>query len=103
MRVRASKKRRSVVQQREATKEKRSTESKVRRDKRKEKGKAEDVAKAIKCSPVGKAAAETLKTKRGVARKQEQMNYQKTRARASARLGGRRKQTLAEFQDQVEQ
>jgi hypothetical protein len=102
MRVRASKKKRSVMQQREATKEKRSAETKLRRDKRKEKGKAKDVAKARKRSPEAQIAAETLKTKRGIARKQEQMNYQKTRTRASARLGGRRKQTLAEFQEQVE-
>jgi hypothetical protein len=103
MRVRASKKRQSVMQQREAAKEKRAAESKLRRDKRKEKGTAEDVAKAIKRSPGGKAAAESLKLKRRVARKQEQMNYQKTRTRASARLGGRRKQTLAEFQEQVDE
>jgi hypothetical protein len=102
MRVRASKNKRSIMQGREATKKKRATESKRRRDKRREKGEAEDAAKASKRSPEARAAAKTLKAKRGIARKQEQMNYQRTRTRASARLGGRRKRNLAEFQEQVE-
>ncbi len=34
--------------------------------------------------------------------KKEQANYQKIKARAAARLGGRRKQTQSEFQAEVE-
>lgn len=94
--MRASKRKQLVQQQRKALEEKRSAESKVRKEKRKAKGKAEEIAKAITRSPAGKKAAEALKAKRGVARKKEQANYQKTRARASARIGGRRKQIQAE-------
>jgi hypothetical protein len=83
--------------------EKRSTDSKARKKKRKEKGQAEEMALAIKRSPAGRQAAETLKEKRGIAREKEQAHYQKARARASARIGGRRKQTLAEFQDILEE
>jgi hypothetical protein len=41
--------------------------------------------------------------KRGIARKKEQANYQKSRTRASARMGGRRKQILAEFHDNLDE
>ena len=52
----------------------------VRKEKRKAKGKAEEIAKAIKRSPAGKKAAEALKAKRGIARRKEQANYQETLA-----------------------
>lgn len=103
MRVRASSRKQSVVQQRKITKEKRSTASKLRREKRKAKGKAEDIMRAIKRSPAGKKAAGALKEKRGTARKKEQANYQEIKARVATRMGGRRKQLLTEFQDQVEE
>ena len=75
----------------------------MRLDSGKEKGKAEDLAKAIKRTPAGKKAAEALKEKRGVAGKQEQANYQKTRTRASARMGGRRKQIHAELHEKLDE
>ncbi len=103
MRVRASERKRLVIEQRKATNKKRSAESKVRKETRKAKGKAEATAKAIQRSPAGRKAAETLKSKRGEARKKEQANYQKTTARAAARTGGRRKQIHAEFQAKVEE
>jgi len=94
--MRGNKKRQLVQGQRRALEDMRSAEGKLRKEKRKAKGKAEEIVKAIKRSPAGKKAAETLKAKRGVAKKKEQANYQKTRGRASARMGGRRKQMQAE-------
>jgi phage terminase large subunit-like protein len=88
---------------RKALEQKRSAESKVRKEKRKAKGKAERIAKAIEDSPAGKKSAETLKEKRGTARKKEQANYQKTRARAATRMGGRRKQIQAELHAKLEE
>jgi len=102
MRVRASKHKKSVMEHREATKEKRSAEHKVRKAKSAVKGKAEETARIQKRSPEGKLAAETLKEKRGTARKKEQANYQKTRARAATRIGGRRKQIQAELHAKLE-
>lgn len=102
MRVRASERRQSVVQQRKATKGKRSTESRARKEKRKATGKAEDIVRAIQRSPAGKKAAETLKETRGIARRKEQANYQKTRARLGARMGGRRKQIQTELHEKLE-
>jgi hypothetical protein len=101
--MRANKKKQLAQKQRKILVEKRSAESKARKKKRKEKGKAEEISKAIQRSPAGRLAAETLKEKRGIARKKEQTRYQKTRARASARMGERRKQILAEFQDKLEE
>ena len=43
-----------------------------------------------------------MKEKRGIARKKEQANYQKTKARASTRMGGRRKQIQGELRDTLE-
>ena len=83
--------------------QKRSAESRMRKEKRKAKGKAQEIAKAIKRSPAGRKAAETLKEKRGLVRKKEQANYQKHRARSAARLGGRRKQVQAELHDKIEE
>jgi hypothetical protein len=88
-----------VREQRKTLEEKRSAESKARKEKRKEKGKAEDIVRAIKRSPAGRKAAETLKAKRGIAGQKEQANYQKTRARVSTRMGGRRKQIQGELRD----
>jgi uncharacterized protein YbcI len=102
MRTRANKKRQFVHEQRNALEEKRSTFSKLRKAKRKAKGRAEDVAKAVQRSPAGKRVAETLKAKRGVAQQKEQADYQRTQARASARMGGRRKQIHAELQGKLE-
>jgi uncharacterized protein YbcI len=103
MRTRADKKRQSVQEQRDALEKKRSAVSKLRREKRKAKGRAEETAKAIQRSPAGRKAVETLKAKRGAAQKKEQANYQKTQARASARMGGRRKQIHAESQAKAEE
>jgi hypothetical protein len=91
------------MEQREAAKEKRSADSKVKKEKRRAKGKAEGIAKAAKRSAAGKEAAETLKEKRGITRKKKPANCQKTRARASARMGGRRKQIEAELQAKLEE
>jgi hypothetical protein len=90
-------------EQRKTLEQERSAQSKVRKEKRKAKGKAEEIVKAIQRSPAGRKAARTVKEKRGLARKKEQANYQKTRARAETRMGGRRKQTQAELHDTVEE
>ncbi len=58
---------------------------------------------AIQRSPAGKEAAETLKAKRGIARKNEQAKYQKRRAGAGARMGGRRKQIQGELRETLEE
>lgn len=100
--MRGNKRDQLMHEERKILEQKRSAEGKVRKEKRKAKGKTEEIAKAIQRSPAGKKDAETLKTKRGVARKKEQANYQKTRARASARMGGRRKQLQAELQSKPE-
>ena len=90
--MRTSKREKLVYARRRELEAKRSALSKLRKEKRKEKGRAEDIAKAIQRSPAGKSAAAILRTKRGIARKQEQANYQKTRSRAGTRMEGRRKQ-----------
>jgi hypothetical protein len=100
--MRTSKGEKLVHAERKALEQKRSAISRAR-EKRKEKGRAEDFAKAIQRSPAGKKAAETLKEKRGIARKQEQANYQKTRARVSTRMGGRRKQIQGELHEKLEE
>jgi hypothetical protein len=84
-------------EERETLEQERSAESRVRREKRKAKGKADDIAKALQRSPAGKKAAAALKTKRGVAREKEQANYQRNKTRASARIGGRSKQVRSEL------
>ena len=103
MRTRANKKRQVVHEQRNALEEKWSAVSKARKEKRKEKSRAEETAKAIQRSPAGRKAAETLKAKRGAAMKKEQANYQKTQARDSARMGGRRKQIQTELRGKEEE
>jgi hypothetical protein len=100
--MRTSKREKLVLVQREELEAKRSTISKLRKEKRREKGRAEDIAKAIKRSPEGRKAAETRVATRGVARRQEQANYQKRRTRAAARLGGRRKQIEGELHNKRE-
>ena len=95
--MRTSKREKLVHAQREELEARRSAVSRLRKEKRREKGKAEDVARAIKRSPEGKRAAETLKTKRGIARRKEQANYQEAMARAGTRMGGRRKQIEEEL------
>ena len=95
--MRTSKREKLLNAQREELEAKRATISRLRKEKRREKGRAEDIARAAKCSPAGKRAAATLKTKRGIARKKEQAGYQETLARAGARLGGRRKQIQTEL------
>ncbi len=101
--MRGKRKKQLVREQRKEIEDKRSEESKERKNQRRAKGKAEELAEALQRSPAGKKAAETLKAKRGVARTKEQADYQKTRARASTRMGGRRKQILAEKQEMVEE
>ena len=63
--MRGNKKRQLVQDQRQAVEDERSAESKLRREKRKATGRAQEIAKAVKCSPAGRTAAETLKAKRG--------------------------------------
>ena len=101
--MRTSKKKQLENAERKALEQKRSTESKARKEKRKEKVKAEETAKAIQRSPAGKKAAETLKLKRNETRKKEQANYQATKAKAATRMGGRRKQLLAESREEIEE
>ena len=99
--MRTSKKEQLVFAQRKGLEAKRSAISKLRKEKRKEKGEVADIAKAIQRSPAGKKAAEALKARRGIARKKEQANYQETMARAGARLGGRRKQIEDDLRDKL--
>ena len=101
--MRANKKKQSSQEKRTTLEAKRSAVSKARREHRKAKGKAEDIVEAIKRSPAGRRAAETLKENRGIARGKEQANYQESRTRAAARMGGRRKQILAESQDKLDE
>ena len=100
--MRTSKREKLVIAQRKALEAKRSDVSKLRKAKRKEKGQAEDIARAIERSPAGKKAAEIQKAKRGIARKQEQANYQKTRSRAGTRMEGRRKQIQGGLRGKLE-
>jgi hypothetical protein len=101
--MRTSKREQLVNAQRNALERKRSTESKARKEKRREKGKAEDIVRAINRSPAGKKAAETLKAKRGIARRKEQANYQVTKSRSATRMGGRRKQIQGELHEKLEE
>jgi hypothetical protein len=101
--MRTSRRKQLIGAQRKALEGKRSAESRARRAKRKEKGRAEDVAQAIKRSPEGRKAAATLLAKRGIARKKEQANYQKTKARSASRMGGRRKQIQAELHEKLDE
>ena len=101
--MRTTKREKLLNAQREALDKKRSAISKLRKEKRREKGKVEDTAKAIQRSPAGRKAAETLKTKRGIALKREQESYQEKLARAGARMGGRRKQLQGELRDEFEE
>jgi hypothetical protein len=101
--MRANKKKQSAQKQRKPLEAKTSAASKARKEKRKAQGKAQDIVEAIKRSPAGRRAAETLKAKRGIAGKKEQANYQKSRTRASGRMGGRRKQVMAQFQDKLDE
>ena len=101
--MRGSKNRQLLQAQRRALEDTRSAESKLRKEKRKAKGKAEEIAKAIQRSPAGKKAAEILKEKRTIARKKQQSHYQKVRTRASARIGGRRKHIGEELKGKREE
>jgi hypothetical protein len=101
--MRGNKKRQLVREQRKELDVKRSAVSKERSEKRKTEHRAEDAANAIQRSPAGKQAAETLTAKRGIARRKQQANYQKRIARASTRMGGRRKQIQAELRGKLEE
>lgn len=101
--MRGNKRDQLMHKERKALEQKRSAEGTVRKEKRKAKRKAEEISKTIKHSPAGEKAAEALKAKRGVARKKEKANYQKTKTRASARMGGRRKQIQAELHAKIEE
>ena len=100
--MRGNRKKHLVRQKSTEIEDKRSEERKERKHQRWAKGKAEELAKALQRSPEGRKAAESLKAKRGVARRKQQANYQKTRSRASTRMGGRRKQVRAEQQGKLE-
>ena len=99
--MRGNKKKQLVREQRKELEDKRSEESKERKNQRRAKGKAEELAEAIQRSPAGKKAAKTAKAKRVIAQRKEQANYQRTNARAATRMGGRRKQTQAELHDKI--
>lgn len=101
--MRANKRVQLAQEQRRALQAKRSAESRTRKEKRKAKGRAEEIAKAVRRSPEGIKAAEAMKEARGAAREKEQAHYQKTRARASTRMGGRRKQIQAELHAPLEE
>jgi len=101
--MRGNRKKQLVRQKSKEIEDKRSEEKKERKHQRWAKGKAEELAKALQRSPAGRKAAETRKAKRGVARRKEQANYQKTRSRASTRMGGRRKQIRAEQRGRPEE
>ena len=101
--MRGNNKKQLIREQRKELEDKRSEVSKERKNQRRLKGKAEELAKAIQHTPAGKKAAETRKTKRGITRKQEQANYQKTRSRAATRMGGKTKQLRAEQQKELEE
>ena len=100
--MRGHRKEQLVRQKSKEIEDKRSEERKERKHQRWAKGKAEELAKALQRSPEGRKAAENLKAKSGVARRKQQANYQKTRSRASTRMGGRRKQIRAEQQGKLE-
>ena len=100
--MRTSKREKAVRAERKTLEQKRSAESRARKEKRKVKGQAADIAMEIQRSPAGKKAAETLKAKRELLGQKEQANYQKTQARASTRMGGRRKQIQGEAHDELE-
>jgi hypothetical protein len=101
--MRGNRKKQLAQSQRKALEDERSAESKLRREKRKAKGKAQDVAKAVQRSPAGRQAAAVLKGTRGEARKKEQASYQKRRARSATRLEGRRKQAQTVPHDRTEE
>ena len=101
--MRTSKKKQLNGAERKALEGKRSAESRARRAKRKEKGKAEDIVQAIRRSPEGRKAAATLLVKRGIAKKKEQANFQKSKARSASRMGGRRKQIQAELHETLDE
>jgi len=97
-------KKRQVAQgQRSAPEQKRSAESKARKEKRKKMAGAEETAKAIQRDLTETKAAEALRAKKAEERKKEQANYQKTRVRAAARMGRRKKQIDAQSQAKVEE
>ena len=101
--MRGNKKQQLVREQRKELDVKRSAVSTERKTKRKTERRAEEAAKAIQRSPAGKKAAETLTAKRGIARRKQQANYQKTSARAASRMGGRRKQIQTELRGTLEE
>jgi hypothetical protein len=101
--MKRNQKKQLVQDQRQTLEDERSAESKLRREKRKATGRAQEIAKAVKRSPAGRKAAETLTAKRGEARKKEQASYQKRRARSATRLGGKRKQTQTALHDKTEE
>jgi hypothetical protein len=72
------------------TKSAASTVSKASKQTRKAKAKA--VANAIQPSLAGNKAAATLNAKKRTAVKKQQDSYQMNQAKATARIGGRRKQ-----------
>jgi hypothetical protein len=100
--MRTNKRNQMMNEQRQATARKRSAERKIRNEKRAVERKADDLVRREECSPAGRKAAETLKAKRRIVREKEHANHQKRSARASSRMGGRRKQIRAELQDRLE-
>lgn len=95
--MRTTNRKRLADEQRKATKRKRLAGRKVRQEARAAQRQANDIARKQEHSPEGKRAAEILTENRQILRKKEQANYQKTRARAATRMGGRRKQIQAEL------
>ena len=67
--MRGNKRNQLMHAERKVLEQNRSGESKVRKEKRKAKGKAAEIAKAIQRSPAGRKAAETLTEKRRLAQR----------------------------------
>jgi len=93
--MRGNKKNQLVREQRKEFEDKRSEASKKERLRGRQRAKVEELAKAIQGSPAGRNGGDP-ESERGVGAKEGAGNYQKTRSRASTRMGGRRKQVLAE-------
>ena len=87
--MRTSKREQLANAERKAIEAKRSTVSKSRKAKRKEKGKAEDIARAIRCSPAGMKACSGPEREEGS--RKEARSSQLSEDASEGRSGNRRK------------
>jgi len=79
MRVRGSKRKKLVVEERKATRDKEATERTDRKESRAAKREGEEIARAQKRSLEGNEAAEIQKEKRSIVRKTEQVRAHRGR------------------------